>query len=62
MCFNNCLLGKHDAMGYVSTCGGWGWARHDMKEGGGSGQKKTVTSLMRALSLSALYVMDVLYI
>jgi hypothetical protein len=49
-------------MGYVSTCGGWGWARHDMKEGGGSGQKKTVTSLMRALSLSALYVMDVLYI
>ncbi len=25
MCFNNCLLGKHDAMGYVSTCGGLGW-------------------------------------
>lgn len=33
MCFNNCLLGKHDAMGYVSTCGGLGWVRHDVKEG-----------------------------
>jgi hypothetical protein len=33
MCFNNCLLGKHDAMGYVSTCCGLGWVRHDVKEG-----------------------------
>jgi hypothetical protein len=68
MCFNNCLLGKHDAMGYVSTCCGLGWVRHDVKEEGEkerregrSGQKKTVISLMRALSLSALCVMDVLY-
>jgi len=64
MCFNNCLLGKHDAMEYVSTCGGGlGWVRHDVKEGRGveDQKKQTVISLMRVLSLSALYVMDVLY-
>ena len=49
-------------MGYVSTCGGLGWVRHDVKEGkkerrGGVDKKTTtVISLMRALSLSALCV------
>ena len=52
-------------MGYVSTCGWLGLDRHDVKEGKGRregrgvGQKTTTEiSLVRALSSSALCVMD----
>jgi hypothetical protein len=34
------IEGKHDAMGYVSTCGGLGLDRHDVKEGRGWGLGK----------------------